>query len=164
MKKLIWFVVLCLMVGLWGSVALAEEVTLTITWAGWAPMDTLIALAEDFTAETGIKVKGDPVPWPQYHDKVFTEFASGKTSFDIVLPDSQWLGEAVVGGHLLDITDWFKEKVNTKDFAETLIRSYCEYPDGSGKYYGVPALADFFGFAYRKDLFDDPAEKKAFQE
>ncbi|NSW76029.1 MAG: extracellular solute-binding protein, partial [Candidatus Atribacteria bacterium] len=81
MRKLIWFVVFCLMVGLWGSVAFAEEVTLTITWAGWAPMDTLIALAEDFTAETGIKVKGDPVPWPQYHDKVFTEFASGKTSF-----------------------------------------------------------------------------------
>lgn len=164
MKRLAWLVLLVLSVGLWGSVVFAEEVTLTITWAAWAPMDTLIALAEDFTAETGIKIKGDPVPWPQYHDKVFTEFASGKTSFDIVLPDSQWLGEAVVGGHLVDITDWFNEKVNKEDFYETFISSFCEYPDGSGKYYGIPALGDFFGMCYRTDLFNDPEEKKAFQE
>ena len=165
MKRLVLGVLVVFLLGtILGGVALAEEVTLTITWAAWAPMDTLIALAQDFTAKTGIKVKGDPIPWPQYHDKVFTEFASGKTSFDIVLPDSQWLGEAVVGGHLLDITDWFNEKVKKEEFSDMLIRSYCEYPDGSGRYYGVPALADFFGLVYRKDLFDDPEEKKAFRE
>lgn len=165
MRKLGFGVLLVLLLGLvLGGMVVAEEVTLTITWAAWAPMDTLIALAEDFTAKTGIKVKGDPIPWPQYHDKLFTEFASGKTSFDICLPDSQWLGEAVVGGHLLDITDWFNEKVKKEEFDPTLIASYCEYPDGSGRYYGVPALADFWSFAYRTDLFNDPEEQKAFQE
>lgn len=163
MRKTAWFVILCLMIGLlMAGYAQAQEVTLTVTWAAWAPMDTLIALAEDFTTKTGIKVVGAPIPWPQYHDKVFTEFASGKTSFDIVLPDSQWVGEAVVGGHLLDITDWFNENVNKDDFYETFIKSFCEYPDGSGKYYGVPVLGDFFGMAYRTDLFNDPKEKEAF--
>jgi len=153
-----------LVMGLIGGAVAQEEVTLTITWSAWAPMDTLIALTEDFTAQTGIKVKGDPIPWPQYHDKVFTEFASGKTSFDIVLPDSQWLGEAVVGDHLIDITDWFNQNVNPADYYETFVESFCEYPDGSGKYYGVPGLGDFCGMAYRTDLFDDPAEQAAFQE
>jgi multiple sugar transport system substrate-binding protein len=74
------------------------------------------------------------------------------------------LGEAVVGGHLVDITDWFNEKVKKEDFYDTFISSFCEYPDGSGKYYGVPALGDFFGMSYRTDLFNDPEEKKAFQE
>jgi len=153
-----------LVMGLIGGAVAQEEVTLTITWSAWAPMDTLIALTEDFTAQTGIKVKGDPIPWPQYHDKVFTEFASGKTSFDIVLPDSQWLGEAVVGNHLVDITDWFNQHVNPADYYETFVKSFCEYPDGSSKYYGVPALGDFCGMAYRTDLFDNPAEQAAFKE
>ncbi|MDK2896046.1 MAG: multiple sugar transport system substrate-binding protein [Candidatus Atribacteria bacterium] len=165
-KPILLILVMFLVIGLVGGAVAQEkeEVTLTITWAAWAPMDTLIALAEDFTAQTGIKVKGDPIPWPQYHDKVFTEFASGKTSFDIVLPDSQWLGEAVVGNHLVDITDWFNQHVNPEDYYETFVESFCEYPDGSGKYYGVPALGDFCGMAYRTDLFDDPTEQAAFKE
>ncbi len=163
-KSILLILIMFLVMGLIGGAVAQEEVTLTITWSAWAPMDTLIALTEDFTAQTGIKVKGDPIPWPQYHDKVFTEFASGKTSFDIVLPDSQWLGEAVVGDHLIDITDWFNQNVNPADYYETFVESFCEYPDGSGKYYGVPGLGDFCGMAYRTDLFDDPAEQAAFQE
>jgi multiple sugar transport system substrate-binding protein len=38
-----------------------------------------------------------------------------------------------------------------------------EYPKGSGKYYAVPAEGDCNGFAYRKDLFEDPQEKEAFK-
>jgi len=163
-KSILLILIMLLVMGLIGGAVAQEEVTLTITWSAWAPMDTLIALTEDFTAQTGIKVKGDPIPWPQYHDKVFTEFASGKTSFDIVLPDSQWLGEAVVGNHLVDITDWFNQHVNPADYYETFVKSFCEYPDGSSKYYGVPALGDFCGMAYRTDLFDNPAEQAAFKE
>lgn len=162
-KLLILLLVMVLCFGIGMGLVSAEEVTLTVTWAAWTPMDTLIALAEEFTAQTGIKIKGDPIPWGQYHDKVFTEFASGKTSFDIVLPDSQWIGEAVVGNHLLDITDWFNKTVKKEDFYDVFIQSFCEYPDGSGKYYGVPALGDFCGMAYRKDLFDDPTEQEAFK-
>lgn len=142
----------------------AKEVTLTIMWADWEPAHLLLKLAKEFTKETGIKVRGNFVPWPQYHDKMFTEFASHRTSFDLCLPDSQWIGEAVEGGHLLDLTDWIKEKVELKNYPDMVIRSYGEYPDGSGRYYGVPGLLDFVLFAYRKDLFNDPKEKAAFKE
>ncbi|HEX29225.1 TPA: sugar ABC transporter substrate-binding protein [Candidatus Poribacteria bacterium] len=141
-----------------------EDVTLTIMWADWEPAHLLLKLAKDFTKETGIKVRGNFVPWPQYHDKMFTEFASHRTSFDLCLPDSQWIGEAVEGGHLLDLTDWIREKVDLNNYPDMVMRSYGEYPDGSGRYYGVPGLLDFVLFAYRKDLFDDPKEKAAFKE
>ena len=47
---------------------------------------------------------------------------------------------------------------------EASVKGYSEYPIGSGKYWGVPLEGDAMGFAYRKDLFEDPKEKKAFKE
>lgn len=141
-----------------------EKPTLTIMWAEWEPANLLLEMSKEFTKETGIEVKANFVPWPQYHDKMFTEFASHQTSFDLCLPDSQWVGKAVKGNHLLDLTDWIKKNVDTNNYDDMIMRSYSEYPDGSGKYYAVPGLIDFVLFAYRKDLFEDANEKAAFKK
>ena len=162
-RALTALIALCFLIPLPAASA-KEKVTLTIMWADWEPAHLLLKLAEEFTKETGIEVRGNFVPWPQYHDKMFVEFASRKTSFDICLPDSQWIGEAVEGGHLLELTDWIKEKVDLNNYPEMVIKSYSEYPDGSGRYYGVPGLLDFVLFAYRKDLFEDPKEKEEFKK
>ena len=154
------------LLGVIGQIALAQkDVTLTVTWAAWYPADYLIKLADEFTKKNpNIKVKGAFIPWPQYHDRVFTEFASGKPSFDIVVPDSQWIGEAVEGGHLLELSDWMKKNINFDEWYEFPLRSYGEYPDYSDHWYGVPLLLDFVLCAYRKDLFNDPNEKAAFKK
>lgn len=141
-----------------------EKPTLTIMWAAWEPANLLLEMSKEFTEETGIEVKPNFVPWPQYHDKMFTEFASHKTSFDLCLPDSQWVGEAVEERHLLELTDWVEENVDLNNYPDIIMRSYGEYPDGSGKYYGVPGLLDHVLFAYRKDLFEDPQEKATFKK
>ena len=39
-----------------------------------------------------------------------------------------------------------------------------EYPTGSAHYFAAPAETDAMGWAYRKDWFDDPAEKAAFKK
>jgi len=154
-----------LLVGLMTTEGLAQrDVTLTVTWAAWYPADYMIALSEEFTKDhPNIKLKGDFIPWPQYHDRMFTEFASHKPSFDICVPDSQWVGEAVEGGHLLEITNWFKENIDFDEWYEFPLRSYGEYPDYSDHWYGVPLLLDFVLGAYRKDLFEDPKEKADFK-
>jgi len=166
MKKIgILVIAVVLSLGLMTTASLAQKVTLTVTWAAWYPADYLIKLSDDFTKQNpNIKLKGDFIPWPQYHDRMFTEFASHKPSFDIAIPDSQWIGEAAEGGHLLDITDWFKENINFDEWYEFPLRSYGEYPDFSGHWYGVPLLLDFVLGAYRKDIFADPKEKAAFKE
>jgi len=148
-----------------GTASAQRDVTLTVTWAAWYPADYLIKLSEEFTRQNpNIKVKGAFIPWPQYHDRVFTEFASGKPSFDIVVPDSQWIGEAVEGEHLLELTDWMKKNINFDEWYEFPLRSYGEYPDYSDHWYGVPLLLDFVLCAYRKDLFNDPGERAAFKK
>ena len=44
------------------------------------------------------------------------------------------------------------------------LKYLAEYPTGSPHYYGAPAETDAMGWAYRKDWFEDPAEKDAFKK
>ena len=166
MKKVgIILVGVMLLVGLMATGGLAQKnVTLRVCWAAWEPADLLIALSKDFTEKTGVVVKGAFVPWPQYHDKVFSEFAAHGSGFDLLLPDSQWMGEAVTGGHLVELTDWIKENINLDEFYEFPAKAYGEYPDNSGHWYAVPAEQDFCAIVYRKDLFNDPKEKANFKK
>jgi multiple sugar transport system substrate-binding protein len=137
---------------------------LTIVWAEWDPAKYLQELADGFTKETGVKVKVEQIPWAQFQDKVFTSLAAKQDTYDIVIGDSQWLGRGSESGHYVELTDWLKQNTDVASFYEPALTAYSEYPKGSGKYWAVPAEADACGFAYRKDLFEDPKEKAAFKQ
>jgi multiple sugar transport system substrate-binding protein len=138
--------------------------TITIAWAEWDPANFLAQLSKDFTKETGIKVVVDQIPWGQFETKVFTTFAAKPDTYDIVIGDSQWLGKGAVGGHYMDLTTWMKSKKLDASISPMALKYLGEYPKGSGKYYAVPAETDCNGFAYRKDLFENPKEKQDFKK
>jgi len=145
----------------------ARGVTLSVTWFQWQPAELLSTLAQDFTRETGIVVKGDYVPYPQWYDRLMTEMAAHGSTWDLIVVDSQWLGKMVTGGHLVELTDWIaKEAKNIKpsDYYEATWNAYGEYPPGSKRYYAVTCEQDALGLVYRKDLFEDPKEKEAFKK
>lgn len=135
---------------------------LVIAWAKWTPADNLQKLAEDYTKETGTAVEVQQIPWPDYETKVNAAWSAKADSFDIVVGDSQWLGKAATQSHYVELTDWVKDAKNfpLADNGESAIKYYGEY---DGKLYAVPCMADGVAFAYRKDLFEDPAEKAAFK-
>jgi len=134
---------------------------ITIAWAQWDPANYLQELAKDFTRETGIEVVVEQTPWPQYQDKIQTGVWAGRSDkYDIIVGDSQWLGLAAKDGHYVDLTDWAKDNIPWAEISESARKFYCEY---DGKVYAVPCEADAIGFAYRKDLFEDPKEMAAFK-
>ncbi|MBD3183028.1 extracellular solute-binding protein [Candidatus Poribacteria bacterium] len=141
-----------------------KETTLTLVWAEWDPANFLVELAKDFTEETGIKVVVDPIPWGQFETKVFTAFAAKSDTYDIVIGDSQWLGRGAEGGHYVELTEWMKTTGLDKSMSPKALKYLGEYPKESGKYYAVPAETDCNGFAYRRDLFEDPKEMEDFKE
>jgi multiple sugar transport system substrate-binding protein len=135
---------------------------ITIAWAQWKPSDYLTELSKDFTKETGIAVDVQQIPWPQYQDKIQAGVWAGKSDvYDIIVGDSQWLGLGATQGHYVDLTDWSKDNIKWEEIAENLKKFYCEYDN---KIYAVPCEADAIGFAYRKDLFEDPKEKENFKK
>jgi multiple sugar transport system substrate-binding protein len=142
----------------------ATKKSLTIWWAQWAPADGLQELANDFARKENIEVKVHQIPWASFQDQVFQEFGKTRTVFDIVVGDSQWLGRGATKGLYLDLTDWLPTAVDIKTLHPLAFKYLAAYPTDSNRYFGAPAETDAMGWAYRKDWFDDPAEKAAFKK
>jgi len=138
--------------------------SITLWWFQWAPADGLQELGREFQKETGIEVKVEQIPLGSYQEKVFLEFGAPRTRFDIVIGDSQWIGRGATKKLYLDLTEWLPTVVDLKTIHPRAAKYLCEYPEGSGKWFAAPCETDAVGLAYRKDWFDDPAEKAAFQQ
>ncbi|HKJ56896.1 MAG TPA: extracellular solute-binding protein [Nitriliruptoraceae bacterium] len=141
-----------------------EPVELSVVWFEWAPAQLLedFANQEYSKVNPNVTISMDAVPNPQWHDAIFTQFAARQTDFDIAILDSQWIGEAVEGGHVLDLTDFAAESINPDDYPQNLLSAYGQYPraedglyDPAGNLYGLPALADSYVLIYRKDLIGE---------
>jgi multiple sugar transport system substrate-binding protein len=136
---------------------------LKILWAQWDPADYLQQIGNMYEKETGIKVTVVQEPWGSFGDRFFTEMAAKGTSWDMVVGDSQWLGQGSTQGHYVDLTDFMKSEGIADSVTQATLTYYGEYPTGSGKYWAFPTEGDADGWAYRKDLFEDPKEKDAFK-
>jgi multiple sugar transport system substrate-binding protein len=146
------------------AAAPAAKPALTIWWAQWAPADSLQELAGEFAKKEGVDVTVHQIPWSSFQDQVFQEFGKSQTAFDLVVGDSQWLGRGATKGLYVDLTEWLPTAVAIKTLHPLAFKYLAEYPTGSGHYFGAPAETDAMGWAYRKDWFEDPAEKAAFKK
>jgi multiple sugar transport system substrate-binding protein len=137
---------------------------LTILWAQWPPADYLQEIGNLYEQETGIKVTVVQEPWGSFGDRFNVEMAAGGDAWDMVVGDSQWLGQGATAGYYVEMTDFMKANGIDTSVTPATLQYYGEYPTGSGKYYGFPTEGDADGWAYRKDLFEDPANMAAFKE
>lgn len=158
--------VLTLAVGVGGaSAAPKPQITeLTILWAEWDPANYLQEIGNRYEAATGIKVNVIQEPWGSFYDRMAAEWAAKGDAYDMVVGDSQWIGQGVTQGHYMELTDFFIENGIHQTVTPATLQFYGEYPAGSGRYWAYPTEGDAVGWAYRKDLFEDPENKKAFEE
>jgi multiple sugar transport system substrate-binding protein len=141
--------------------AMVEE--LNIAWAQWDPADYLQTIGNMYEEETGIKVNVVQEPWGSFYNRFSTEMAAQGDAFDMVVGDSQWLGQASTEGWYVDMTDFLVGEGLADSVTEATLTYYGEYPTGSGKYWAFPTEGDANGWAYRTDLFEDPDEMAAFE-
>jgi multiple sugar transport system substrate-binding protein len=143
-----------------------SNVELTVFWHQGGLGDYLVDIAKEYTAETGVTVRGDFVPYgPQWHDKIAADFAAHSTSVDLAVFDSQSMSEFASGGHVVQLNDLIakSDKIKLTDFDKAALAAYAEYPDGSGNIFALPVNQDTMGLVYRKDLFEDPTEMANFK-
>jgi multiple sugar transport system substrate-binding protein len=145
--------------------AAAATPHITIGWAKWGPADALLELSRDFTAETGIEVRGEFIPWPIFQERVSAELNASGDSFDLLVGDSQWLGGNVQFGHYVELTDFFAENDIDleREFAPLTVAAFSEWPKRSKQYWSLPTEGDAVGWSYRKDWFERPDLKAAFK-
>lgn len=114
------------------------------------------AVAEKFTAKTGIDVKFTVVPYQGVFDKFSAEIASGSSAFDVVTIDVVW--NAKFASYVEDISSLYSDAIRA-DLPPALLAD----AKVGDKVIGMPAWANTEIVFYRKDLFDKPEEKEAFQ-
>lgn len=143
-----------------------------------------------FEEKFGIELAIDTQPYDALQQKVFSEFASSSSYYDIVAVDTPW-APALVGnleplsGYLTNtdineepesaISDFipkvfydtavFDASDPLKQFPNQADPASAEAITGENfDVYGLPIQSNVSVMAYRKDLFEDPEQKASFQE
>jgi multiple sugar transport system substrate-binding protein len=153
------------LLGAAGSAQAAGDKSLTLCWAAWDPANALVELSKDFTAKSGVQMKYEFVPWPNYADRLLNELNSHGKLCDVLIGDSQWIGTAATEGHYVELTDYFKKNnISMGDFMDATVEGYSTWPKGSKHYWALPAMGDAVAFTYRKDWFARPELQKEYKE
>ena len=161
MKK----IMILLFVSLFSFSVNSNAKSITLGWAAWDPANALQELTKEFTAETGIEVNFEFVPWPNFADRMLNELNNKGKTFDLLIGDSQWIGAGAVYGHYVKLNDFFdKEGISMNDFSPATVYAYSTWPKGSENYYALPAMGDALAWAYRKDWFDRPELNSEFKK
>lgn len=113
--------------------------------------------AEEFENQTGCKVNIDAIAYNGMYDKISTEIKARQSTHDVACLDVVWL--AAFKDAIAPINN-IVTKEEEDDFLPTL-------KDGGtidGQLLGYPTSANCKVLIYRKDLFNDEANKTAFKE
>jgi multiple sugar transport system substrate-binding protein len=146
------------------SSANAQNQQLTLCWAAWDPANALAELSKDFTAESGIQMKFEFVPWTNFADRFLNELNSKGKLCDLMIGDSQWLGTSATNGHYVKLNEFFAANgIAIDDFLPATVYNYSTWPKGEPEYWALPAMGDALAWIYRKDWFERPEIQEAFQ-
>ncbi len=143
-----------------------NTVELTFIWHEGSLGENLIELAKEYTAETGVVVRGELAPWSEWHNRIAGDFAAKGGKYDLTIFDSQSMSEFASKNYVVLLNPFLDKSAQIKvsDFEPTALKQYAEYPEESGNLYALPVNQDAMGLAYRKDLFESPAEMEAFKK
>ena len=144
------------------ELAKGKDITLRaiLTWD--APSEALIKLIPKWEAATGMKVKYEKLSTLEMETKVNLELSSGKPEYDIVQYDKYIYKPVLENPGLLNLDPYIKKY--DIDFAGMMtgMGEWGKADDGSNRM--LPFYWCTYTMVYRKDLFEDPKEKAAFQK
>jgi multiple sugar transport system substrate-binding protein len=137
---------------------------ITIVWeAGLQSLDPLNFSGPKWEELTGIKVKVIEVPTAEMFTKILQEHRAGTGAYDALNVVPTWMADLVRAGALEDL-DPYVDKYGFRDELQKIAPTYRDNQmTVDGKIYGFPDDGDLFILYYRKDLFEDPANKEEFK-
>lgn len=165
-----------------GSAAIAEDIVIRMAAPDWGPTRFMQDYAnETYVAPSGnnVMLEIDFIPWPNFFDRVNASLNSGEQKYQMIVSDSQWLGNFIEAGHFLKLNEYIEADEGLQaiiaDLHPALVSGYSTYPNvpteiiaelggysADVNYYGFPQFPDNYFTYYRNDLFCDEGENTAF--
>ncbi|QIG49987.1 sugar ABC transporter substrate-binding protein [Nordella sp. HKS 07] len=112
---------------------------------------------------TGIKVKVVELPFEEIYPKTILEKQAGTGGYDVLLISPAWLADMVANG-AAEPLDPYIEKYGVKSEFDDINPAFKDWMSYNGKIYGLVVDGDVLVTYYRKDLFADQQNQKAFKE
>lgn len=135
-----------------------SDKSLTVLVEGGSPAFKVAEeTADEFKKSTGYEVKIESVPYVGVYDKLKAEVASRAGSYDVATIDILWFPSLASGLLPLD-------SLMTDEVKNDLFPGLIDGGSYKGHAYGMPVWTNAKTLIYRKDLFEDEANKKAFKE
>ena len=140
-----------------------KGITLNLTYeAGLQALEPKNFSGPLWQALTGINFDVVELPHPDQYSKPIAEHIAGSGAYDVLDIEPAWIPALANGGVILPIDDYVAKYMNKADLDDyhPLYKSITMY---KGKQWGVFDDGDQFALYYRKDVFDDPKLKAAYQ-
>lgn len=118
----------------------------------------------EFEAATGARLDIVEVSFNEHFDNFISDVTNRVGRFDTTMAGAWWLGELVAGGFIVPYEPYLKDPRFPKwDFDDVLPapRALLQY---DGRKYMVANDHDGQVMYYRRDLFEDPQHRAAFQQ
>ena len=111
---------------------------------------------------TGITSNVIELPHPDQYSKPIAEHIAASGAYDILDIEPAWIPALADGGVIAPIDDYMAKYLNKADLDDyhPLYKAMATY---KGKTWGFFDDGDVFALYYRKDIFEDPKLKDAYQ-
>ncbi len=150
--------------------AQAKDIVINMAAPDWLPTRFM---QEEFNrtykAKSGnsVKLVIDFIPWPSFYQRVAASLSSGEKKYQMIVTDSQWMGDFVEGGHYLKLNKYIEAdpelQATLADMHQVLKDTASSYPATSQNFYGFPQFPDNLVTFFRTDLFCNAGERAAFK-
>jgi multiple sugar transport system substrate-binding protein len=140
-----------------------KGITLNLTYeAGLQALEPKNFSGPLWQALTGINFNVVELPHPDQYSKPIAEHIANSGAYDVLDIEPAWIPALANGGAIVPIDDYIAKYMNKADLDDyhPLYKSITLH---KGKQWGVFDDGDQWALYYRKDIFDDPKLKAAYQ-
>jgi multiple sugar transport system substrate-binding protein len=151
------------------TTVVAKDIVINMAAPDWLPTRFMQEeFDKTYKAQSGnnVKLVIDFIPWGSFYQRVAASLSSGEKKYQMIVTDSQWLGDFVEGGHYLKLNKYIDAdpqlQAIIQDLHPVLLSTSSSYPYKSKNYYGFPQFPDNLVTAFRKDIFCNATERANF--
>lgn len=138
-----------------------SQKTLRLSLVRMTPSAALEKMIPTYEQATGVKVQTQYVKHEEYFD-VLSRSLHNCTAADVVLVDMPWLPIFASQGALAEFNPYIqKRNLDTSIYVNGCMENLCQY---KGRVYGLPLVYTPQVLFYRRDLFNDPRIRNAYEQ
>ena len=139
-----------------GSGEATGKTTLNILMEDVPDTECVVALLDEFTAETGITVNVESVNYSSMHEKILTQMLSSTNSYDIIVVDCYWVGEFAAAGWMEPLDSYIAESgFDTSVYIDSMYNMVGQVEDTT---YMLPFYNYMMSLIYRTDMWEDAGQ------